>query len=77
MVTINVERLGDDVQGVIAAAQIGDVLVMDQGKIVAVVSKPRPIHDAAYWRERDALLASVVAAPDWDSTVAVSQDRDR
>ena len=78
MQTINVQQLGENAAGVIAAAQSGDVFVVEGGQVVAIVSKPRAPTDVSnYWREREALLAEVVAAPGWDSTNAVSDDRDR
>ncbi len=77
MQVIDVQQLQENVASVIAAAQQGEVLVVQDGIVVAVVSKPKSHADAAYWREREALLADVVAAPGWDSTIAVSEDRDR
>ena len=45
---------------------------------LAVVSKLQsPSEWEAYWKQREALLAEIVAMPDWDSTVAISEDRDR
>jgi hypothetical protein len=54
------------------------VLVVDGGKVVAVVSEPKPAADfAAYWEQRERQLQSVVSAPEWNSTDAVSEDRNR
>ena len=78
MQTINIQELGENAPGVIAAAQNPDVFVVDGGKVVAVVSKPRaPANFEQYWQWREKMLEHVVAAPDWDSTQAVSDDRDR
>jgi hypothetical protein len=42
------------------------------------VSKPQsPAEWEAYWKQREARLAEIVAMPDWDSTAAISEDRDR
>jgi prevent-host-death family protein len=78
MQTISLQDLRDDAAGVIAAAQDRDILVVDNGKVVAVVSKPPPAAEfGRYWMEREKLLAGVVALPGWDSTNAVSEDRGR
>jgi|KBSSwiStaDraftv2_1062776.scaffolds.fasta_scaffold919185_1 antitoxin (DNA-binding transcriptional repressor) of toxin-antitoxin stability system len=77
MQSVNIQQLRDDVAGVISAAQQGDVAVTDQGRIVAMVTKPRSNPDfESYWQWRERMLADVVAAPGWDSTQAVSDDRD-
>jgi antitoxin (DNA-binding transcriptional repressor) of toxin-antitoxin stability system len=78
MDAVTIQQLRDDVSSVISAAQHGEVAVIDQGRVVAVVTKPRPIPDfEAYWRERERTLADIVVDPAWDSTEAISQDRDR
>jgi hypothetical protein len=77
MQTVDVSQLSRDVPSVIAAAQREDVFVVEHGKVVAIVTKPRPGPDERYWRERERMLADIVADPEWDSTEAISQDRDR
>jgi antitoxin (DNA-binding transcriptional repressor) of toxin-antitoxin stability system len=78
MQIIELEDLRNDIEGVLAKAQMGEVLICDHGTALAVVSKPKPPPDwAAYWAQREARLAGIVAAPGWDSTIAVSDDRDR
>jgi hypothetical protein len=78
MQTVNVQQLSQDPEGVIAAAQHHDVLVVEAGRVVAVVSKPPARRDfASYWQERVQRLAAITIDSTWDSTVAVSEDRDR
>jgi hypothetical protein len=78
MQTVNVQQLRDDTAGVISAAQVADVLVVDEGRVVAVVTKPRTNADfEAYWQAREKLLAEVTVDSSWDSTQAISEDRDR
>lgn len=78
MQIIGLTQFRKDVEGVLAKAQTDEVLICDQGAALAVVSKPRvPADWAAYWAQREARLADIVAMPGWDSTIAVSEDRDR
>jgi hypothetical protein len=77
MQTVEIERLGGEIHALVAAAQTDDVFITEHGRIVAVLSKPKLALDDDYGRQREALLAQVVVASDWDSTVAVSEDRDR
>ncbi len=78
MQIVELQQFRDDVEGTLAKAQSDEVLICDQGTALAVVSKPRaPIDFAHYWQQREARLAEVKAAPGWDSTIAVSEDRDR
>jgi len=78
MQSANLQQLREDTASVIAAAQTEDVLVIEEGKVIAVVSRPRAAADFdKYWHDREKRLEPVVAAPGWDSSSAVSQDRDR
>lgn len=78
METVDVQQLGPETARVIAAAQHGDVLVVDSGRVVAVVTKPPAPRDfAIFWREREKRLAEITIDPSWDSTQAVSEDRER
>jgi hypothetical protein len=78
MQTTSLQQLRDDTAAVIAATENGEVLVVDGGKVVAVVSEPKPAADfAAYWEQRERQHQSVVSAPEWNSTDAVSEDRNR
>ncbi len=78
MQTVNVQQLSQDAAGVIAAAQHDDVLVIDAGRVVAVVTRPPVRRDfATYWQERERRLAGITIDPAWDSTAAVSEDRER
>ena len=78
MHAVSIQQLRDDAAGVVSAAQQGDIAVLDEGRVVALVTKPRPIADfEAYWQERERLLAGIVVDPAWDSAEAISQDRDR
>jgi hypothetical protein len=78
MQIVELENFRNDIEGVLAKAQIGEVLICDHGTALAVVSKPKPPPDwAAYWAQREARLAEIVATPGWDSTIAVSEDRVR
>lgn len=77
MLSVDIEQLGGEIHSLVAAAQTDDVYITDQGRIVAVLSKPKFALDDDYRRRREALLAQLVVASDWDSTVAVSEDRDR
>jgi len=77
MQTIDVQTLQNDAESVIEAAQTEDVLITSEGKVVAVVSKPPPFDRARYLAERERLLAQISVDPDWDSTRAISEDRDR
>jgi len=78
MQIIELEQFRNDIDGVLAKAQTDEVLICDRGTALAVVSKPKsPTDWAAYWDQREARLAEIVAAPGWDSTSAVSEDRDR
>lgn len=77
MQTIDVQTLQKDAESVIEAAQTEDVLITSEGKVVAVVSKPPPFDRSHYLAERQRLLAQITVDPDWDSTQAISEDRDR
>jgi hypothetical protein len=78
MQTTTLTQLCENASAVVAAAQKDDVFIVDQGKIVAVLSKPRlPADFDEYWKLREKMLADVIAAPGWDSTEAISEDRDR
>lgn len=77
MQTIDVQTLQNDAESVIEAAQTEDVLITSDGKVVAVVSKPPPFDHARYLVERERFLAQITVDPDWDSTQAISEDRDR
>lgn len=78
MESVDVQQLGQEAARVIAAAQHGDVLVIDAGQVVAVVTKPPQRRDfATYWQEREQRLAGITIDPNWDSTTAVSEDRER
>ena len=78
MQTVDISQLRNDTSGVISAAQHSDVLVIDGGRVVAVVSKPRASADfEAYWQERERLLSGIKMNPEWDSAQAISEDRDR
>jgi antitoxin (DNA-binding transcriptional repressor) of toxin-antitoxin stability system len=77
MTTIDVETLQRDTKSVIDAAQIEDVLITSDGKVVAVVSKPPPFDYGEYLEERSRLLSQITIDPTWDSTKAISEDRDR
>lgn len=78
MQTISFQQLCDDAGAAIAAAQQSDVFVVQDGKIVAVVSRPRVSQDfAEYWQQRETALKGIVAGADWDSAKIISEDRDR
>jgi hypothetical protein len=78
MEIVELEQFRRDIDGVLEKAQSNDVLICDRGSALVIVSKPKsPADWAAYWVQREARLADIVAAPDWDSTIAVSEDRDR
>jgi hypothetical protein len=78
MQTANLQQLRENTASVIAAAQTADMLVIEEGKMIAVVSRPRVAIDfAQYWIDRERSLELVVAEPGWDSASAVSHDRDR
>jgi hypothetical protein len=77
MQTANFQQLSEDAASVIAVAQDHDVLIVNEGKVVAVVSKPRPQHDKEFWAQREKRLAEIVLNGEWDSTKAISEDRDR
>jgi hypothetical protein len=78
MQIIELAQFRDDIDGVLAKVQNEEVLICDQGAALAVVSKPKlPVDWQKYWEERERLLAEVTVDPDWDSTLAVSEDRDR
>jgi antitoxin (DNA-binding transcriptional repressor) of toxin-antitoxin stability system len=78
MQTTNLQQLRDDASGVIQAAQSGDVYVINEGKVVAVVSRPpASTNFAEYWRQREEALKGAVVQDGWDSTRAIEADRDR
>ncbi|MCI0362109.1 MAG: hypothetical protein L0211_26810 [Planctomycetaceae bacterium] len=78
MQMIDVQQLQENAQGVIAAAQKEEILVVRDGVVVAVVSRPRrPADFSKYWEERELRLAGIDFGPDWDSTQIISEDRDR
>ena len=78
MQIVELEQFRKDVDGVLAKAQTEEILICKHGTALAVVSKPKsPADWDAYWKQREARLAEIVALPGWDSTVAISEDRDR
>jgi hypothetical protein len=78
MQTISLQQLRDDAEAAVVAAQKSDVLVVEDGKVLAVVSRPRASQNfAEYWQRREALLQGITAGPDWDSTQVISEDRER
>lgn len=78
MQIVELAEFRGDIDGVLAKAQSDEVLICDHGAALAVVSKPKLLVDwSRYWEERERLLASVTVDPEWDSTVAISEDRDR
>ena len=78
MQTMSVEQLRADADRAIAAAQESDVFVVENGKVVAIVTRPRENKEFVdYWRQRETLLEGVIAGEDWDSAKAISDDRDR
>ena len=87
MQTYDINQFRQDIDGVIAAAQKDDVQIVENGRVLAVVtapprqiSSPRPMtreEFEAYWQERERILADVIVDPLWDSTQAISEDRDR
>lgn len=78
MEIIELHHFRNDIEGTLARAQNDDVLICDQGTAVAVVSKPKVATDwKHYWEERERLLSTITVDPGWDSTQAISDDRDR
>jgi hypothetical protein len=78
MQIVELQAFRDDMERVIASAQTEEVLICDRGTAVVVLSKPKsPFDFERYWQEREAKLAEIQALPGWDSTIAVSEDRDR
>jgi hypothetical protein len=78
MQTIDINQSREDSANVISAAQQTDVYIVEQGRVVPVLSKPRASDNfEAYWQERERLLSRITIDPNWDSTEAVSEDRDR
>ena len=78
MQIVELDEFRNNIDGVLAKAQTDEVLICDRGNALAVVSKPKsPADWAAYWARREARLVEIVAMPGWDSTIAVSEDRDR
>jgi hypothetical protein len=78
MQTTNLEQLREDAAAVIAAAQNADIQVISEGKVVAVVSRPRPVQGFdEYWQKREEQLREIVLDVGWDSTKAIEEDRNR
>jgi len=74
---VDVQTLQSDAESVIAAAQSEDVLITNRGKVVAIVSKPPSTDMVRHWIERERILSQITMDPTWDSTRAISEDRDR
>jgi hypothetical protein len=78
MQIVELAQFRSDVDGVLAKAQSDEILICDHGTALAVVSKPRvPADWDRYWENRERLLAGITVDPEWDSTKAISDDRDR
>lgn len=78
MQIVELQKFREDIERVFASAQTEEVLICDHGTAVVVLSKPKtPVDMEQYWQQREARLAEIKAMPGWDSTVAVSEDRDR
>jgi hypothetical protein len=76
MVTISVQQLHDETERFVRQAGAEEIQVEADGRVLAVLSRPPvPAEFEAYWRQREQTLARVSLRGEWDSTLAVSQDR--
>lgn len=78
MVTIDIQQLHDETERFVRQAREQEIHVQAEGTVVAVLSGLRlPADFEAYWRQREAVLAAIKLLGDWDSTEAISEDRER
>lgn len=77
MVTISIMQLHDETERFVRQAGTEEIQVQADGRVLAVLCRPPvPAEFEAYWRQREQLLARVSLQGVWDSTEAVSQDRE-
>lgn len=77
MKTITIEELHRETGKFVHAAAAEDVVVVEQGKPVAVLKGPvNSGRFDEFWQQREQQLASIPAVAE-DSTAYVSEDRDR
>jgi hypothetical protein len=78
MATISIQQLHDETERFVRQAAYQEIEVRADGEVVAVLGAPRTPHDfEAYWRQRERRLSSIRMLGVWDSTKAVSEDRER
>lgn len=77
MVTISIQQLHDETERFVRQAGAEQVQVQADGRVLAVLRRPPfPGEFEAYWFKREETLARVSLSGEWDSTLAVSQDRE-
>jgi hypothetical protein len=78
MVTIGIQQLHDETERFVREARDQDVHIQDNGTLLAVLSGPRlGASFQEYWSEREKVLAAVTLQGTWNSTEAISDDRER
>jgi hypothetical protein len=79
MVTISIQQLHNETERFVRQAAEEEIWVVVDGKIVAVLGRPQAlaVDFETYWRQREQRLSGIRLLGDWDSTEAVSQDRER
>jgi hypothetical protein len=76
MVTITIQQLHEETERFVRQAGEEEIQVQADGRVLAVLSRPRaPVEFEAYWRRREQVLSRVSLQGPWDSTQAVSEDR--
>jgi hypothetical protein len=78
MQTVTLEELQNDLERYVRASQQGDIEIHAQGKVMAILTAPRPATIwQEFWQHRERALSRVSITGDWNSMSAVSADRDR
>ncbi len=79
MQTVDIARLREETESVVAIAEQEDVAVTIKGKVVAILTRPQEILERReYLREREQRLASVklIGDAEYDSAIGISEDRE-
>jgi hypothetical protein len=83
---VELETLHAETAEVIGWVADDDVSIVANGKVVAIMTRPHVRAEpkqrtaeehAAFIREREERLSSIKLLGEWDSTQAISEDRDR
>jgi hypothetical protein len=75
---ITIDQLRNNLERYVRESHQGDIEIREQDKAMAVLTAPRPsaVSDR-FWEERERVLSTIHLGADWNSTAAVSSDRDR